>query len=47
MAKKKLTEEQEKEIAVLLANNEMLEKTKKEGDKIDKKIDEIYNNKTS
>jgi hypothetical protein len=30
MAKKKLTEEQEKEIAVLLANNEMLEKTKKE-----------------
>ena len=30
MAKKKLTEEQEKEIAVLLANNEMLERTKKE-----------------
>ena len=30
MAKKKLTEEQEKEIAVLLANNEMLEKTKRE-----------------
>ena len=30
MAKKKLTEEQEKEIAVLLADNEMLERTKKE-----------------
>ena len=30
MAKKKLTEEQEKEIAMLLANNEMLERTKKE-----------------
>ena len=30
MAKKKLTEEQENEIKVLLANNEMLEKTKKE-----------------
>ena len=27
---KKLTEEQEKEIQILLANNEMLEKTKKE-----------------
>ena len=30
MAKKKLTEEQEKEIKILLANNEMLERTKKE-----------------
>lgn len=30
MAKKKLTEEQEKEIKILLANNEMLEKTKQE-----------------
>lgn len=30
MAKKKLTEEQEKEIKILLANNEMLERTKQE-----------------
>lgn len=29
MAKKKLTEEQEKEIKILLANNEMLEKPSK------------------
>ena len=32
MAKKKLTEEQEKEIMMLRANNEMLEKTKKEAE---------------
>lgn len=32
MAKKKLTEEQENEIRTLLANNEMLEKTKKEAE---------------
>ncbi len=29
MAKKKLTQEQENQIKTLLANNEMLEKTKK------------------
>ena len=33
MAKKKLTQEQENEIKTLLANNEMLEKTKKEAEK--------------
>ena len=33
MAKKKLTKEQESEIKMLLANNEMLEKTKKEAEK--------------
>lgn len=32
MAKKKLTEEQENEIKILLANNEMLEKSKKEAE---------------
>lgn len=38
MAKKKLTEEQENEIKTLLANNEMLEKTKKEAEQKGKKI---------
>ena len=37
MAKKKLTEEQENEIRTLLANNEMLEKTKKEAEQRGKK----------
>ena len=32
MAKKKLTKEQESEIKMLLANNEMLEKSKKEAE---------------
>ena len=32
MAKKKLTEEQQNQIKTLLANNEMLEKTKKEAE---------------
>ena len=38
MAKKKLTKEQESEIKMLLANNEMLEKTKKEAEKRGKKV---------
>ena len=41
MAKKKLTEEQESQIKILLANNEMLEKTKKETQERGKKIDQI------
>lgn len=39
--KKKLTEEQESQIKILLANNEMLEKTKKETKERGKKIDQI------
>jgi hypothetical protein len=39
--KKKLTEEQESQIKILLANNEMLEKTKKEAKERGKKIDQI------
>ncbi len=38
MAKKKLTEEQENEIKTLLANNEMLEKTKKEAEQKGNKV---------
>ena len=38
MAKKKLTEEQENEIKILLANNEMLDKSKKEAEKRGKKV---------
>ena len=38
MAKKKLTKEQESEIKMLLANNEMLEKTKKEAEKRGNKV---------
>jgi hypothetical protein len=41
MAKKKLTEEQESQIKILLANNEMLEKTKRETIERGKKIDQI------
>lgn len=41
MAKKKLTEEQESQIKILLANNEMLEKTKREAKEKGKKIDQI------
>ena len=38
MAKKKLTEEQENEIKTLLANNEMLEKSKKEAEQRGNKV---------
>ena len=38
MAKKELTEEQENEIKTLLANNEMLEKTKKEAEQKGNKV---------
>ena len=39
--KKKLTEEQESQIKILLANNEMLEKTKQEVKEKGKKVDQI------
>ena len=41
MAKKKLTPEEESQIKTLLANNEMLEKTKREAKEKGKKIDQI------